>query len=500
MKKNRLPLITVLFFCFTIHLSGGKTPDTGKLTKVTTGGKPLAAKKIEQRQKKNKPGATENDPEKNAVIYFNEAVKKQSEKKFKEARKLYTKAVNKAFGNRILRSRAFQNLGVMIHKQGRTMIMKTPEKALKIFEKAEVLYKESMRYNPDRKEVAVNQQLLINDKRLAEKIIKLRKELKEKRRKAREKTGDALNKQKNANRTDNKISKRKKQQEAGKKRQEAQKAMREYMETAKKIKSKQDMNIAGPASKDLRKAEKDQNLNRPEDAEENIKKALDRFPKEKPRKQKQQNKQDQQNNGEKNDSKNKQQQKKDQKTQQKRQQARKQLKKALDKQKQANDERNPQKQKQKQNKANEQTKQAQKDLKDYKKQADKSRNRKQKQNAEKAEKHVDNALGAQQKNNPEKAEKELEKALKAMNKNPENKKDENDKTERNRQKRRKQPEIPPDRQPVKPQSKKYKDKEISPDQAKALLKMMAEQEKTLRDKLKDKQKKAYGIAPVDKDW
>ena len=90
-------------------------------------------------------------------------------------------------------------MGVIQHMAARKIMMKDPEQSLQLLDKAENLYREAMRRGTLRKEVAINQQILLNDRKKAEEIIKNRKEMQEKRNEARQKTEDALNKQKQTN-------------------------------------------------------------------------------------------------------------------------------------------------------------------------------------------------------------------------------------------------------------------------------------------------------------
>ena len=47
---------------------------------------------------------------------------------------------------------------------------------------------------------------------------------------------------------------------------------------------------------------------------------------------------------------------------------------------------------------------------------------------------------------------------------------------------------------------KEEEKEIDKEQAKALLDLMANDEKQLKDELKERMKRNYGVRPVEKDW
>jgi len=371
---------------------------------------------------------------------FNMGVKKQSKGDVKEAQKYYTKAINLASKKDEVRSKAYQNMGVIQHTAARQVIMQNPEESLKLLDKAENLYKGGMRTGAFRENIAINQQILLNDRKKAKEIIKQRKEMQKKR------------------------------QEAKKKTQEAQKAVQDYKKAAQKNQSQKDMQDAQGAENDIKNAQQSQQQGENDKAEENLKQAVKKLSD-------QGKQQSQQQNG--GQGKQNQQQKNQQnQTEQK-------IQDALNKQKEANKEQNQQQKQQKQQEANKKTQEAQKANKDYKNTAKQNNSRQDEQKAEQTAQNLKNAQDAQQKNDGKNAEKELKKALGNMKK----------------EQGQKQPQKELPKQPgAQPKQPKYDNKDIDPNQADALLKLMANDEKPLKDELKKRQKEAYGNVNVDKDW
>jgi len=371
---------------------------------------------------------------------FNMGVKKQSKGDVKEAQKYYTKAINLASKKDEVRSKAYQNMGVIQHTAARQVIMQNPEESLKLLDKAENLYKGGMRTGAFRENIAINQQILLNDRKKAKEIIKQRKEMQKKR------------------------------QEAKKKTQEAQKAVQDYKKSAQKNQSQKDMQDAQGAENDIKNAQQSQQQGENDKAEENLKQAVKKLSD-------QGKQQSQQQNG--GQGKQNQQQKNQQnQTEQK-------IQDALNKQKEANKEQNQQQKQQKQQEANKKTQEAQKANKDYKNTAKQNNSRQDEQKAEQTAQNLKNAQDAQQKNDGKNAEKELKKALGNMKK----------------EQGQKQPQKELPKQPgAQPKQPKYDNKDIDPNQADALLKLMANDEKPLKDELKKRQKEAYGNVNVDKDW
>lgn len=325
---------------------------------------------------------------------YNQALKLQKVKKSEDATRLYETAIAKAGSDSELISKACQNLGVIKHEAARTLINSKPEDALKILDSAEDMYRESMRAVPRTKEVALNQQKLIQDRETAKKVLEQKKQMEQKKQEAQQKTKDAHDSQKEKN---------------------------------QESKSKQD--------------------------------------------------QKQKNDQKKND-----QQKQDGKGQ-------------------TQDKNQEQQDSQKKDDAQKKADEARKAVEDYKKEAQKQESKESEQSASKAEKEIEKAKEEQKKGNGEKAEENLKNAMKELGESEKNDKNKGDeKKEQDKQKQDKG-EKNPEKQNGKPQNAQPKDeKEIDPAQADSLLDLMADDEKKLRDEIKDYQRKDSNMRKVDKDY
>ena len=202
------------------------------------------------------------------------------------------------------------------------------------------------------------------------------------------------------------------------------------------------------------------------------------------------NQQQQQNQKQKQD------QKQNQQQQQKQQQNQKQ-----DQQQQQNQNQNQQNQKQ--------TEKARESVRQLEQQAKDLNQKKMEEQAKKAGEELDKARQAQQRNQNQDAEKHLKNALDQLckdqpekdrkdQKKSESKKDQSGK-DRKDQKPQDKP-LPKPESGQKNQAKPEPEKQIDKDQAKALLDLMAGDEKKLKDELKERMKRNYGVRPVDKDW
>ena len=365
----------------------------------------------------------------NPEALFNKGLELQK-KKSKHASAFYEQAINLSGKNPNARGRSYQNIGVIIHNKARAELMKSIglvkqqnldgalkniDVAMKEMSKAEEMYVQSMSLssqletnqdkspapkNKDKENkvekvrplnIAVNQQKLLNDQQMAERLKKMIEELKKKQKEAQKKTQKAKQEQKKSNqkKQDQKKQDQKKQdqkkskpqdkvgpqEKADKARQEAQKAVDDFKEQAQKLKQKKMENAAKKAQQELKKAEEAQKKDQGKKAEEHLKKALDHLGNDKQDKKKQDKKKDKGKKG--------------------------------------------------------------KDKKD----------KQDKQNKDKNDQKLPKPK--QQKAQPQKAEKE---------------------------------------------------KKIDKKQAEALLEIMANQEKSLRDAIKEKQKKHYKVRGVEKDW
>lgn len=379
--------------------------------------------------------------EQTAIDLYNSGLKFQLKKNKEEAAEKYKKAINLSDKFPEVRGKSFQNMGVISHNQARSVMTQDPDKALKILDKTEEMYKEAMRSDTHLKKVILNQQKLIDDRILAKQIKKQKEELKKKQQQAQKKTQQALDQQKKENKQDKKDQKKDKQQQQKQNKQQNKQQQQKNQQNQNK--QEKDKN-----NKD-QKQKNQQDKNKQKDEKNNNK-----------------DKQNQQKQNEQNQRK---------KTQQKINDA----KKAVD---------------------------------ELKEEAEKRQRKDIKQNAEKAMDELKKAQKEHQQGNGEKSEEHIKKALEKLGKpqKQENKdkekenqqnKDQKDKQNKDQQKnnRKLQKQKPQDQQ-AKPKEGDKKEKEIDPRQAAALLEMMANDEKNLRDALKEQQRKNARIRKVLKDW
>ena len=436
---------TALLLFLGTALMTGVSPSASAQDKMpaTTDSKPLIAGKSTA-QVKEKTG--QNQEKATPVDLYNQALALHMKHKTDEAAKLYRKAVNMSKVAPGVRSKAFQNLGVISHEKARALMQKDPDKALKIMEQAEVMYKEAMRSDTRRKRVVLNQQKLLDDRELAKKIKKFKEELQKKQQQAQKKTKEAHDQQKKENQD--------------KDQQKKQDNKKQDNKQQNKQQQKQDQNQKNNQKKEQNKAEKKQ-----QPQNQNARQNQDR---------KKQNK-DQQN---RQNSQNQQQKKSSEEKMNDAQQACKDLQDAADRHKRP----------------------------DLKKQA------------QEAEKEIEKAKEEHKKGDGKKAEEHLKKAMEKLNAGKQNQKDNNQQKSQNGNKDDKkqnkkdsqkgkqqtqQKKLPPQPENQKENSgsgKEEKEKPIDPRQAATLLEMMANDEKMLRDKIKEDQKRNTRIKKVLKDW
>ena len=454
----------------------------------------LTGAPVEKKTQQTPPAASENKKEKKTAIatsadIYNRALLAQKSNKISEAVKLYKQAVNMSKVAPEVRSKAFQNLGVISHSEARAVMQKKPDEALKILDKAEVMYKEAMRSAPSRKSVVLNQQKLIDDRELAKQIKKKKEELKKKQQQAQKKTKEAHDQQKKENQ-------QKKQQQCNKNQNNQQKKDQNQ--------NKQQQN----------KQQQKQNCQNKQNQQQNKNNSSDKQQKKEQKENSNQNRQTGNSHEQNHQEKQNKQSKGDQgqKSQQNKQNAGKQQQNSSSSSSA---------------KTEQKIKEAEQACNDLKKAADQHKRQDISKQASEAEKELKKAEEEHKKGNGDKAEEHLKKALEKLqagsDKNKDNKnsqknkqskgdqgqKDQNSK--KNAQKQGDQKQNGQDRKLQKPQQKNQKgsqgkggkkkaEKPIDPRQAAALLDLMANDEKTLLDKIKENQKRNARVKKVLKDW
>jgi Ca-activated chloride channel family protein len=433
-RKNRgdnkiiqsLSLIFI-FFCLGNILNAQQVQPIGNQLKNLTPQSLQLEDNIEntEKSKEQDPILAKAEQLTDPVELYNEALKLQQNKNPEGAAILYKKAISLSDKMPEVRGKSFQNLGVISHSQARQNIYQDPDKALEILDKAETLYRESMRSDSYLKKVVLNQQRLLDDRLIAKKIKEQKEKMKKQQDEAAKKTKEALKQQQKENKQKNKQNKKNKQEN-------------------QKNKKQQEKN-------------------------------------------KQQNQKKQQQD------KNKQQDKKESKNQ------------------------NSEKQK-----TDQKIKDAKKAVSDLKKQAQKLKDKKTEKQASDAEKELQKAQEEHKKGDGDKSEEHIKKALNKVkpkekkcekkdqkNKNSKGQQGQKSKKEDKKQQDKQKQNKGKDLERSNPKDKKIKDqdaekgkdvKDIDPRQAEALLKMMAGDEKKLRDKLKEIQKRQSRTRKPLKDW
>ncbi len=414
---------------------------------------------------------------------YNKGLEFHKKKDITNATKYYRAAINASKVAPEARSKAFQNLGVIAHQQGRAVMAKNPDEALKIFDKAESMYRESMRSDVKRKHVVLNQQKLLDDREIAKKIKKRMEDLKKKQQEARRKTQQALNQQKKENQKKNQKQSQK-QQQCNQRKNNNQKRKNQQKNQSKNQQDKQKNQGSKGQNKQQQKANQKQQNKKNSGGENNREKQRNK-----------QNNQPQNKNGQKNKEQNKKQ--------------------------------NNQKKQAKgggSSKTREKIKAAEKAVDNYANEANSQKRKQEEANAVAAKQELDKAMKEHARGNGKKAEEHLRKALERLgghdSKNNQNKQngknsDKNKQQKKNSDKRDKgdkgRKDKMDDNKPIPKPSKnrgkqengesgKRKEKDIDPAQAAALLDLMANQEKTLRDAIREYQKRNAKVRKVLKDW
>ncbi|OQA86714.1 MAG: von Willebrand factor type A domain protein [Lentisphaerae bacterium ADurb.Bin242] len=191
-----------------------------------------------------------------------------------------------------------------------------------------------------------------------------------------------------------------------------------------------------------------------------------------------------------------------QKDQQKQQQQGQQQQQKQDQQKQPQNQQGQQQQDQQ--KPQDQTQKARESTRELEKQAKDLNQEKLEEQARKAGEELDKAKDAQARKNDRQAEDHLKKALEQLgNQDRKDPKDQpKDDKDQKDQKDDKDRELPKNGKLSNEgqNGRKEEEKEIDKEQAKALLDLMANDEKQLKEELKERMKRNYGIRPVEKDW
>ncbi len=443
------------------------------------------------------PATVEEKSDATPVELYNEGLKAQSEEKdAQKALTRYEQAIGSAGDNREVRAKSYQNLGVLHHQQARSVFDKAQQtlaaqqldaalqevdQTLKQIAATQDIYREALRESADSSAVSRNQQLLLIDRKKAEELKKKIEDLKKQQQQARENTQQAKNQQQQQNQQQNQQDQQQNQQQ-NQQNQQKQNQQQNQQNQQKQNQQKQDQQ----QDQQKQDQQQDQQQNQQQDQQQN---------------QQNQQKQDQQQNQQDQKDQAKQQTEKARESAQKLQdQARELNQKNLEDQaKKAKEELDKARQAQEENKGKEAEEHLKKALEqlggssDQKDQKDQNKDQKD-QNKDQKDQNKD-----QKDQNKDQKDKDQNKDQKDQNKDQ---KDQNkDQKDQNKdQKDQKDRELPKESGEQPRPQEEEDNKDIDKNQARALLDLMSNDEKLLKDELKDRMKRARGIRPVEKDW
>ena len=236
-----------------------------------------------------------------------------------KARSFYERAIAASEKEPLVRASAYQNIGVISHLDARTGLQDAMQKlqaqdldgaekgvgeALTTLNRAEDLYRESMRSHSGDASVIRNQQLLLADRKQAEELKKQIEELKKLMEQARQQTQQAHDQQQQENQQnqqdqqqqqsgeqdqqqqDQQQSDDQQQQQSGEQNQQqsaqdsasqAEQAVSELEQKASEMNQERQQQAAQQAKEEIQKAREEQERGNGEKAEEHLKNALDQL-------------------------------------------------------------------------------------------------------------------------------------------------------------------------------------------------------------------------------
>ncbi len=229
------------------------------------------------------------DPLEKAYLHYNLGVNYQLSGRSTQAETEYNNSLDLGNESKELKSVVCQNLGVLKHQETRETIAVAPDAAMESLAQAQGYYREAMRNNPNLKDIGINQELVLKDRKLIEEIKKLQQQMGDLQKDAQESTQDALDAQQEANQETDQALKDQKQEDAKNKTEKAQQATAKLEQAARQMgqenaaeyvkKAKEKLNQAGDEqSKSMQPLRKeDENEESSEKAGELISQALNQL-------------------------------------------------------------------------------------------------------------------------------------------------------------------------------------------------------------------------------
>ncbi len=173
------------------------------------------------------------DPLEKAYLHYNLGVNYQLSGRHTQAETEYNHALDLGNDSKELKSVVYQNLGVLKHQDTRDNIAVDPDAAMESLAQAQGYYREAMRNNPNLRDIAVNQELVLKDRKLIEEIKKMQQQMSDLQNDAQESAQEALDAQQAANQETNQASKEQKQSEAKEKTENARQATEKLEQAAR---------------------------------------------------------------------------------------------------------------------------------------------------------------------------------------------------------------------------------------------------------------------------
>ena len=454
------------------------------------------------------PATVEEKSDATPVELYNEGLKAQSEEKdAQKALTRYEQAIGSAGDNREVRAKSYQNLGVLHHQQARSVFDKAQQtlaaqqldaalqevdQTLKQIAATQDIYREALRESADSSAVSRNQQLLLIDRKKAEELKKKIEDLKKQQQQARENTQQAKNQQQQQNQQQNQQDQQQNQQQ-----NQQQDQQQNQQQNQQDQQQNQQQNQQNQQKQNQQKQDQQQN-------QQNQQKQNQQKQDQQQDQQKQDQQQDQQQNQQQDQQQNQQQNQQDQ--QQNQQDQKDQAKQQTEKARESAQKLQDQARELNQKNLEDQAKKAKEEL-------DKARQAQEENKGKEAEEHLKKALEQLGGSSDQKDQKDQNKDQKDQNKDQKDQnkdqkdqnkdqKDQNkDQKDQNKdQKDQKDRELPKESGEQPRPQEEEDNKDIDKNQARALLDLMSNDEKLLKDELKDRMKRARGIRPVEKDW
>jgi len=295
-RRNSAAILLLCLLPLGLNLTG-QVPGPGP---VKSDSAPVPNVLTENQADNPIPAESLKTAESEPVDLYNQALQAHEQADLKSAVNLYEQAINAAGKNREIQNRSYQNLGVIDHEKARSLLQqKKLDDALKVLASAEEWYRESLRSNDGPGQTALNQQLLLQDRKVIRQMKEMQKQLQQQQQEAQKKTREALDQQQQANqqqqkkeqqedqkqkdqqqsqtKQDQQQEKQQQQQQTEKKTEEAMQAVKDLQEQAKQQGQKKTEQMAKAAAQELRQAKQEQQQKDGEKAEEHLKKALEKL-------------------------------------------------------------------------------------------------------------------------------------------------------------------------------------------------------------------------------